>query len=138
MDTTHFDSEDKNKNHGKLICLQYKEPYIINKFEDFLGFLILLDDPSFEPEGMSRIRVEVIKGEKEREYRIYIEKNGKPFKIVRLKFKELFENKMIVESERGNEAVIKLTRKGIRILSQTFTEKDFEIFKQRCGGDGDD
>jgi predicted transcriptional regulator len=138
MDSAHFDSEDKNKNHGKLICLEYKEPYIINKFEDFLGFLILLDDPSFEPEGMSRIRLEIIKGEKERKYRIYIEKYGKPFKILNLKVKDLFENEMIVKSERGNEAVIKLTRKGIRVLYQTFREEDFEIFKQRCGGDGDD
>jgi len=61
---------------SKLICLEYKEPLIINKFEDFLGFLILLGDPAFEPEGMSRIRLEIIKGVKERQYRIYIEKHG--------------------------------------------------------------
>jgi predicted transcriptional regulator len=97
-----------------------------------------LDDPGFEPEGMSRIRPEIIKRVKERQYRIYIEKYGKPFKIINLKVKELWDNEMIIKSERGNEAAIKLTRKGIRILSQTFTEKDFEILKQRCGGDDDD
>jgi hypothetical protein len=122
---------------NKWICLQYKEPLIINKFEDFLGFLILLDDPSFEPEGMSRIRLEIIKGVKERQYRIYIEKYGKPFKILNLKVKELFGNEMIVKSERGNEAIIKVSKEGISVLSQTFREKDFEIFKQRCGGEGD-
>jgi hypothetical protein len=122
---------------NKWICLQYKEPLIINKFEDFLGFLILLDDPGFEPEGMSRIRLEIIKGVKERQYRIYIEKYGKPFKILNLKVKELFGNEMIVKSERGNEAIIKVSKEGISVLSQTFGEKDFEIFKQRCGGEGD-
>jgi predicted transcriptional regulator len=123
---------------SKFICLEYKDPLIIDKFEDFLGFLILLDDPSFEPEGMSRIRLEIIKGVEERQYRIYIEKYGKPFKIINLKVKELWDNEMIIKSERGNEAVIKVTENGINVLYQTFTEKDFEIFKQRCGGEDDE
>jgi hypothetical protein len=124
---------------NKWICLEYKEPLIINNFEDFLGFLILLGDPSFEPEGTSRIRLEIIKGVgvKERQYRIFIEKNRKPFKILNLKVKELFGNEMILKSERGNEAVIKISEEGISVLSQTFGEKDFEIFKQRCGGEND-
>ena len=122
---------------NKWIRLEYKEPLIINNLGDFLGFLILLGDPSFEPEGMSRIRLEVIKGVKERRYRIYIEKYGKFFKILNLKVKELFGNEMILKSERGNEAVIKISEEGISVLSQTFREKDFEIFKQRCGGEND-
>jgi len=122
---------------SKLISLEYKKHMIINNLGDFLGFLILLGDTSFEPEGMSRIRLEIIKGVKERQYRIYIEKCGKPFKILNLKVKELFGNEMIVKSERGNEAVIKVSEKGISVLSQTFREKDFEIFKQRCGGEND-
>jgi len=40
-----------------------------------------------------------------------------------LKVKELWGNEMIVKSERGNEALIKVSDEGISVLFQTFTEK---------------